>query len=50
MSAKFEKIGSSNFMPFNMHHKNITKIVMDGKYEIVTIKEFSWTVLSKQFG
>lgn len=29
-------------MSFNMHHSNIGRTVTDGKYEMVTIKEYSW--------
>lgn len=43
LSAKFEKIGGSYCVPFNMHHNDITRIVMNGKYEME-----KRTVLSKQ--
>lgn len=30
LSDKFEKIGSSNCLSFNMHHNNIARIMTDG--------------------
>lgn len=29
-------------MSFNMHHSNIGRTVTGGKYEMVTIEEYSW--------
>ena len=40
MSDKFEKTGSC--MSFNMRHKNKGRIMTDGKYEMVMVKEYSW--------